>query len=98
MVCGVCKKAFIKSFDLTDYYNKKRAFEDQVSKMIDTLTDKELEQKNDDIWDELLQFEAVLLSSENKPKKCSSENCTKHICRFCYNTKNNKICTDCKND
>ncbi len=95
MVCGVCKKNFTRSSDVADYYNKKRAFEDQMSKMIDTMTEEELNIKNQEIWNELLQFEALLLGPESKPKKCSNENCSNHICRNCYNGKSCKICSEC---
>ena len=45
MVCCVCKKQFIRSIDLTEYYQNKRKFDDHISKIIDVLTEEELSKK-----------------------------------------------------
>jgi len=96
MVCCVCKKTFIKSIDLTDYYAKKKEFDNNISRIIDSLTEEELSIKNDEIWDILLNHEALLLLPNYKPNKCDTENCNSLICNFCYKVKNYVICLECK--
>ena len=61
MVCSVCKRKFIRSIDLTEFYKNKREFEDEISKVIDSLTEEQLSTKSDEIWNELLTKEALLL-------------------------------------
>uniref|UniRef100_A0A6C0DAJ5 Uncharacterized protein n=1 Tax=viral metagenome TaxID=1070528 RepID=A0A6C0DAJ5_9ZZZZ len=95
MVCCVCKKQFIRSIDLTEYYQNKRKFDDHISKIIDVLTEEELSKKNDEIWDTMLNSEALLLLPNYKPNKCITENCNSQICNFCYKNKKNTICLDC---
>ena len=96
MVCCVCKKKFIRSVDLTEYYKNKVEFDNKITKIIDALTEEELTKKNDEIWDILLNYEALLLEPNHKPKKCNTENCLSLICNFCYNKKN-VVCLECKN-
>jgi hypothetical protein len=45
MVCSVCKKTFIRSLDLTEYYQNKQEFDNTITKIIDTLTEEELSKK-----------------------------------------------------
>jgi hypothetical protein len=96
MVCSVCKKNFIRSVDLTEYYKNKEEFDNTITKIIDSLTEEELAKRNDEIWDELLNFEALLLHPNFKPKKCSAETCNSLICKYCYDCKS-KTCLECKN-
>ena len=72
MFCCVCKKTFIRSLDLTEYYQNKREFDTTITKIIDTLTEQELSKKNDEIWDILLKYEALLLLPNYKPNKCAT--------------------------
>jgi hypothetical protein len=97
MVCCVCKKTFIRSVDLTDYYEKKREFDNKISNIINSLTETELSKKYDEIWDILLNYEALILLPNYKPNKCNTENCNSLICNFCYKDKKNIICLECKN-
>jgi hypothetical protein len=97
MVCNICKKPFIRSVDLTEYYQKKKEFDDNISNIIDTLTETELLTKNDEIWDIMLNYEALLLLPNYKPNKCITKNCNSLICSFCYKNKKKIICLDCKN-
>jgi hypothetical protein len=53
--------------------------------------------KNDEIWDILLNYEALILLPNYKPNKCNTENCNSLICNFCYKDKKNIICLECKN-
>jgi len=96
MVCCVCKKTFIRSVDLTEYYEKKREFEMNVLNVIESLTETELSTKNDEIWDILLHNEALMLLPNYKPDKCNTKNCNALICKFCYKNKNIIICLECK--
>jgi hypothetical protein len=89
-------KTFIKSVDLTEYYKKKREFDNNISNIIDALTETELSTKNDEIWDILLHHEALILLPNYKPNKCNTENCNALICNFCYKNKGIKICLYCK--
>lgn len=45
MVWCVCKKKFIRSVDLSDYYQNKKEFDNKITKIIDSLTEEELSQK-----------------------------------------------------
>ena len=96
MVCSVCKKSFIRSLDLTEYYQTKKEFDNTITKIIDTLTEEELSKKNDEIWEMLLNYEALLLLPNYKPKKCNTEKCEALICKYCYTNKGNMMCLDCK--
>jgi hypothetical protein len=97
MVCCVCKKNFIRSVDLTEYYQTKREFDNKISKIIDSLTEEQLSTKNDEIWEILLKYDALLLLPNYKPNKCNTENCNSLICNFCYKNKNKVICLKCTN-
>ena len=96
MACNVCKKKFIQSADLTEYYQIKQAFDNKIMKIIDTLTDDELSKMNNDIWNVLLNYEALILLPNNEIKKCSTETCEAVICNFCYNQKKQIMCLECK--
>jgi len=95
MVCSVCKKNFIRSVDLTEFHKHKQAFEAEVSKAIDLLSDEQLAAKNDQIWDELLKYEAILLHPNYKPKKCAIDGCESLICTYCYVQKHKHMCSGC---
>ena len=96
MVCCVCKKNFIRSVDLTEYYQVKKEFDNRISKIIDALTEEDLSKKNDEIWDTLLNYEALLLLPNYKPKSCTTPDCNSLICNFCFTNKS-IICLECKN-
>ncbi len=96
MVCSVCKKNFIRTADLTEYYQTKKEFDNRVSKIIDALTEEDLSKNNDKIWEILLNYDALLLHPNYKPKKCSTETCEAVICNFCYIHKKQIVCLECK--
>jgi hypothetical protein len=95
MVCCVCKKPFIRSVDLTEYYQKKQEFDNKITRVIDSLTEEQLSTKNDEIWDTLLNYEALLLLPNYKPNKCNTEHCNSLICNYCYKHKGCVLCLDC---
>ena len=95
MVCSVCKRKFIRSIDLTEFYKNKQEFEDEISKVIDSLTEEQLSTKSDEIWNELLTKEALLLNPNNKPKKCVTDGCEALICSYCYIQKSKRLCSEC---
>lgn len=95
MACSICKRNFIRSIDLTEFYKNKREFEDEVSKVIDSLTEEELVKRQSEIWDELLTKEALLLHPNNKPKKCVTDGCEALICTYCYVQKCRCECLEC---
>lgn len=84
MTCSVCKKGFIRTHSLREYYEKKKVFEDAMSKMIDELTEEEFENMYNDLWESIFIFEALLLTPNNTPKTCN--NCNVKICYYCNNT------------
>ena len=96
MPCSVCKNNFIRSADLTEYYQTKKKFDDRIIKIIDTLTDDELSKMNDDIWNVLLNYESLILLPNEEAKKCSTETCDSAICNFCYTLKKEIMCLECK--
>jgi hypothetical protein len=96
MVCSVCKKTFIRSLDLTEYYQNKQEFDNTITKIIDTLTEEELSKKNDEIWDTLLNCEALLLLPNYKPNKCNTDGCNALICKYCYTNKGSTMYVECK--
>jgi hypothetical protein len=67
MVCCVCKKKFIKTKTKEEYYEKKMEFDKEISMLIDSLTYSMLEEKNDEIWNILLNYEALLLMPNYTP-------------------------------
>ena len=96
MVCCICKKKFIRSVDLTEYYQTKQEFDNKITNIIDALTEEQLAKKNDEIWDTLLNYEALVLLPNYKPNKCNTEKCESLICKFCYKNKGHTHCLECK--
>jgi len=94
MKCSVCENAFIIPKDNIEYNDKKDAFENEVCKIIDGLTEEEIANNSNYIWFKLANNLALILRPNQIPKKCSIEYCLSFICDFCNH--NNKICLPCK--
>jgi len=95
MVCGICKNKFIHSSNLEDCYKQKRKLDKKIMKMLNGLTDDEVEAKQEELWNILLNYEALVLMPNCPPPKCNSEKCGSLICTFCYNKKG-ELCLECK--
>ncbi len=94
MVCSVCKRPFIRSIDLTEYYQNKSKTDDELLTQLNALPDADLTKNSSEIWEEILNSEALLLHPNYKPNKCNTNDCNSLICNYCYNNKTN-ICLHC---
>lgn len=94
MNCSVCKNAFIISETYEEYNEKRREFEDKITKIIDEMTEEELSRNYNDMWNKMLNREALHLTPNRVPKKCHNEKCAEYICDFCYYIK--EKCSWCK--
>jgi len=95
MTCSICKKRFVRTKTENEYYAKKTEYEEEISNIIDSLTDEELNKIYDKLWDEIIHFDALLLLPNTSPKICYNKECVAITCFFCCN-KNNRYCALCK--
>jgi len=89
MKCSTCKQNFIITADKNDYYRQKEAMDNELSKFIDKMIDKQEVL----CWEIVMQYEALLLAPGQQPKYCRKA-CGAVICAHCYRTYN--CCLACK--
>jgi len=94
MKCYVCKKDFIISKTVDEFFSKKLTFDTEMCKVIED----EFNLGEDYLWDKLLSYEALLLYPNTNPRFCIAGKCNAIICNYCFNKNkiNHEYCVVCK--